>query len=342
MSLRLLAGKLDIDRPFHGIQAHGINEGETPYPTLREMASADIDMIRALQPEGPYMLWGYSFGARVAFEAAWQLERSGAQVEHLFLIAPGAPRLATRDQPVFSPASGYGNKAFVTILFSVFARTITGSELDDCLAATRDEDSFVAFIAERFGNLGPDLLRRIVRIVHRTYEFAYSSAELAERALAAPVTIIRARGDAASFLESAAGSPARAPVVLDLDADHYGMLGKPGVDQLVAAIERRLHHADTDLVPAPDARGEAPRPSSSVQEINVPHVNIKYFPVSLSQQQQSELVANLTRAVQAAFGCDESVISIALEPVAKESWQEQVYVPEIVNRKDLLCKVPSY
>ena len=74
----------------------------------------------------------------------------------------------------------------------------------------------------------------------------------------------------------------------------------------------------------------------------MPHVNIKYFPVSLSEQQQAELVATLTQAVQRAFGCDEGVISIALEPVAKDAWQERVYVPEIVNRKNLLCKRPNY
>lgn len=74
----------------------------------------------------------------------------------------------------------------------------------------------------------------------------------------------------------------------------------------------------------------------------MPHVNIKYFPVSLSEQQQSDLVATLTKAVQRAFGCDEGVISIALEPVAKELWQERVYGPEIVDRKNLLCKMPNY
>ncbi|WNG32883.1 hypothetical protein F0U60_04140 [Archangium minus] len=74
----------------------------------------------------------------------------------------------------------------------------------------------------------------------------------------------------------------------------------------------------------------------------MPHINIKYFPVALSEQKQSELVAAVTQAVKSAFGCDEGVISIALEPVEKEAWNERVYVPEIVNRKDLLRKTPNY
>ncbi len=74
----------------------------------------------------------------------------------------------------------------------------------------------------------------------------------------------------------------------------------------------------------------------------MPHVNIKYFPVSLSEAQQAELVTAITQTIKNAFGCQEEVISIALEPVEKESWNERVYIPEILSRKDLLCKSPSY
>lgn len=74
----------------------------------------------------------------------------------------------------------------------------------------------------------------------------------------------------------------------------------------------------------------------------MPHVNIKHFPASLCEEQQAELVAALTAAVHSAFGCDEGVISIALEPVDEDAWNERVYVPEIVGRKELLCKTPNY
>lgn len=74
----------------------------------------------------------------------------------------------------------------------------------------------------------------------------------------------------------------------------------------------------------------------------MPHVNIKHFPVALSDEQQAELVAAVTDAVQGAFRCDAGVISIALEPVDKEVWTERVYTPEIVLRRELLRKAPNY
>jgi 4-oxalocrotonate tautomerase len=74
----------------------------------------------------------------------------------------------------------------------------------------------------------------------------------------------------------------------------------------------------------------------------MPHVNIKHFPAPLNEEQASELVTAITEAVTRAFGCDEGVVSIALEPVDPQAWQEQVYAPEIVQRKELLHKTPTY
>ena len=62
---------------------------------------------------------------------------------------------------------------------------------------------------------------------------------------------------------------------------------------------------------------------------------------SLCEEQQAELVAVLTAAVRSAFGCDEGMISLALEPVEEDAWNERVYVPEILG-KELLCKTPNY
>jgi 4-oxalocrotonate tautomerase len=74
----------------------------------------------------------------------------------------------------------------------------------------------------------------------------------------------------------------------------------------------------------------------------VPHVNIKHFPAPLTTDDEVALVKALTDAVTTAFKCDEGVVSVALEPVEKEAWTERVYVPEIVNRTDLLRKRPNY
>ncbi|KPC62533.1 amino acid adenylation domain-containing protein [Streptomyces chattanoogensis] len=240
MNLRLLGREAGIGRPFYGIQAHGINAGETPYPTIREMAAADVAEIRRVQPRGPYTLWGYSFGARVAFEAAWQLEQAGEQVANLLLLCPGNPKVREADGDRHGRAASYRNPAYVTILFSVFAGTISGPELDQCLEVTRDEDSFLAFVHSVSPALDEQLIRRITRIVAETYEFEYTFRELAERRLNAPVAIFKAAGDDYSFIEGRSGYSATPPAVVDLDGDHYSVLKEQGVAELVSAIRSHL------------------------------------------------------------------------------------------------------
>jgi 4-oxalocrotonate tautomerase len=74
----------------------------------------------------------------------------------------------------------------------------------------------------------------------------------------------------------------------------------------------------------------------------MPHVSIKHFPVSVGEEQQEALVAAVTKAVTDALGCAEDVVSIALEAVPADQWNDIVYEPEIVTRKEFLIKSPSY
>ncbi|MEU6171059.1 amino acid adenylation domain-containing protein [Streptantibioticus parmotrematis] len=237
MNLRLLAHRADLGRPVTGVQAYGINHGEVPYGTIREMAMADVSEIRRVQPGGPYTLWGYSFGARVAFETAWQLEQFGEKVDNLLLICPGNPRVGERDAGPREREASFADPAYVTILFSVFAGTAHGPAVEACLRQVRDEESFVAFVRGELPALEEETIRRIIRIVSGTYEFEYSFRELQERRIEAPVTIFKARGDDYSFLESSSGYSAEPPTVVDLDGDHYDVLKEHGVGELVTALQ---------------------------------------------------------------------------------------------------------
>jgi amino acid adenylation domain-containing protein len=240
MNLRLLAEKVNINRPFYGIQAHGINQGEKPFSSISEMAAEDIKEIKRIQPAGPYTLWGYSFGARVSFEVAYQLEQSGEQVENLFLIAPGSPKVRIENEAIHSNQAVFSNKAYVAILFSVFASSITGPVLDECLKVAKDEGSFASFICSKYKNIDLDLVERIIKIVHLTYEAKYRFRELVERQIIAPITIFKANGDDYSFIESHSGYSQKTPTVINLRVDHYSMLKIMGIGELVEAINCQL------------------------------------------------------------------------------------------------------
>ena len=87
---RDLAHHLGLDQPVYGLQSQNADEETDVFTPVAEMAANYIDTLRTVQPEGPYLLGGSSFGGTVAFEMAQQLQAQGQKVALLALIdTPG-------------------------------------------------------------------------------------------------------------------------------------------------------------------------------------------------------------------------------------------------------------
>jgi thioesterase domain-containing protein/acyl carrier protein len=84
--LRKLEQYLDPEQPLYGFQARGIDGREGPHTSLDEMARQYIKEMRAIQPQGPYLLSGHCFGAMVVFEMAQQLRAEGERIGLLVLL----------------------------------------------------------------------------------------------------------------------------------------------------------------------------------------------------------------------------------------------------------------
>lgn len=78
--LQALADDLGPKYPFYGLQAPGYDGGEPALATVEELADRYIEDIYAVQPRGPYVVGGYSFGGLVAYEIGCRLRRDGAEV----------------------------------------------------------------------------------------------------------------------------------------------------------------------------------------------------------------------------------------------------------------------
>lgn len=99
LNLRHLAALLGTDRPFYGIQARGLYGTESPHETFEEMAGAYLEEVRSVQPEGPYLLGGFSGGGITAYEMAQRLRADGQEVALLVMLdslLPQAPDELTR------------------------------------------------------------------------------------------------------------------------------------------------------------------------------------------------------------------------------------------------------
>jgi amino acid adenylation domain-containing protein/non-ribosomal peptide synthase protein (TIGR01720 family) len=89
--LHALARLMDGDRPVYSLQATGLDGETPPHTTVEAIAAHHLDAIRRVQPHGPYLLGGHSFGGKVAFEMALQLQRAGQTVAGVVLLDVTAP-----------------------------------------------------------------------------------------------------------------------------------------------------------------------------------------------------------------------------------------------------------
>jgi thioesterase domain-containing protein/acyl carrier protein len=81
---------LGTDRPVYGLQAVGLDGLRPPHETVPEMVAHYLAAIRSVQPEGPYLLGGWSLGGNLAFAMACQLAQEGQPVQLLALFDSGA------------------------------------------------------------------------------------------------------------------------------------------------------------------------------------------------------------------------------------------------------------
>src|SRR6185436_8575015 len=68
-----------------------VAEGNGYQPGMEELAAGYLESVREVQPEGPYLLAGWSLGAVIAYEMAQQIEGSGGTVSLLAMIDPSSP-----------------------------------------------------------------------------------------------------------------------------------------------------------------------------------------------------------------------------------------------------------
>jgi thioesterase domain-containing protein len=74
-----------LPNELYAIQDRHIGSTEG-FPSVDAMADHYLELVRSVQPSGPYILCGHSFGGLVALSMATQLLRAGEHVEHLILL----------------------------------------------------------------------------------------------------------------------------------------------------------------------------------------------------------------------------------------------------------------
>lgn len=77
---------LDEDIPLYGLQDPGLDCDELFFKNIKQMAETYIKAIRMIQPHGPYIIGGASFGSTVAIEIAKQLQQMNESISAIISL----------------------------------------------------------------------------------------------------------------------------------------------------------------------------------------------------------------------------------------------------------------
>ena len=107
LNLRHMALPFSAERRVIGVQARGLIGDTAPHTTIAQAATDYLDEIKRLQPDGPYLLAGYSGGGITAYEMAQQLRAAGDEVAVLAMLdtpLPVRPELTRPDKALIKLA----------------------------------------------------------------------------------------------------------------------------------------------------------------------------------------------------------------------------------------------
>jgi 4-oxalocrotonate tautomerase len=73
----------------------------------------------------------------------------------------------------------------------------------------------------------------------------------------------------------------------------------------------------------------------------MPHVIVKLWP-GKSEQQKTRLAEAITKDVAEILHYGPESVSVAMEEVRPQDWEERVYKPDVKNKWDTLYQKPGY
>jgi thioesterase domain-containing protein len=179
---------LGKEQPFYALQAQGLDGAPLTRTSVEDIADYYLEEIRKVQPHGPYLLGGFSFGGPVSYEIARRLHAAGEKIALLALFEPANPGKPARVRSWIEVARSkiprllsHGTTAHD--VFQFLARHIGGGMSDKLLR-----------LNERLLSLAKSGQNNPAKLVERQLQIVHTRAQLAYRPLPYPgkITLFRA------------------------------------------------------------------------------------------------------------------------------------------------------
>jgi thioesterase domain-containing protein len=247
LNFKIISDRLGPQQPFHGLQAQGVDGRVPPLTTIEEMAAQYVEAIRAVDPQGPYQLAGYSAGGVIAIEMAQQLAKLGAKTSLLAMIDTLAPVAARRPIPRWKKLMLMRHWSLQFFLDRSSRRR-----------RGREGDALYAQALERVARGEPLPLELVEHHLFRNFVDAQSrytppmyDGDIVLFRAAQAETQYLAAGSTLGWNEHVRG----AIRVVEVTGSHFTMMSEPGVSQLVEGLRVALGLPEPALLQSPKSGG---------------------------------------------------------------------------------------
>ncbi|XP_040386345.1 fatty acid synthase [Cygnus olor] len=242
-----LASRLHM--PCYGLQC----TKAAPLDSIQSLASYYIDCMKQIQPEGPYRIAGYSFGACVAFEMCSQLQgqqNASHALNSLFLFDGSHSFVAAYTQSYRAKLAQGNEAALETEALCAFVQQFTGIEYNkllEILLPLKDLEARVNAAADLITQIHRNINREALSFAAASFYHKLKAADkyIPESKYHGNVTLMRAKTH--NEYEEGLGGDYRLSEVCDgkvsvhvIEGDHRTLLEGDGVESIIGIIHSSL------------------------------------------------------------------------------------------------------
>ncbi|KFP01543.1 Fatty acid synthase [Calypte anna] len=244
---KTLASKLHM--PCYGFQCTKV----APLDSIQSLATYYINCMKQIQPEGPYRIAGYSFGACVAFEMCSQLQaqhKGSHALNSLFLFDGSHSFVAAYTQRYRAKLSQGNEAALETEALCAFVQQFTGIEYNkllEILLPLKDLEARVNAAADLITQVHTHINREALCFAATSFYHKLKAADkyIPESKYHGNVTLVRAKSH--NEYEEGLGGDYRLSEVCDgkvsvhvVEGDHRTMLEGNGAESIIGIIHSSL------------------------------------------------------------------------------------------------------
>lgn len=244
---KALASHLEI--PCYGLQC----TKAAPLDSIQSLAAYYVDCIRQIQPEGPYRIAGYSFGACVAFEMCSLMQRQSSMVEYLFLLDGSHSYVAAYTQSYRAKLTPDSESEAETEALCAFIQQFTGIEynkLVETLLPLSDLDARVTAAVNLITSSHKNLSRDSLHFAASAFYYKLKAADGYESTIKYQGNVILLRAKTSSEYEQNLGVDYKLNEVCEgavsvqvIEGDHRSFLQGDGAKSISRIINSSLAEA---------------------------------------------------------------------------------------------------